>query len=483
MGVPSGPPDVYIINVDATTTTKFLKFRNKFGFNANTKYIFISRNSSFKFPLIDSDTAIFVNSETGKIYRRSVEENQSEHIGICFEPNNNYTKMFENELNTWKVNEISVCTHIYPPYEIEDDVRKGIDVEILKMTFDLLRIKFKIVVFPYPVGKIDDYLTNMFAKNICDTYSGIQARVLFDFTDPHFYDTLHWVTRTPEEMPRWKYALKNFTIDIWFSCMISTIFLSIVWHLTIFRSKSFKRISNLPQGFLITLKLFLEQSYSSKTSNISQKIMLITILFTSFMINAFYKSRFTYLLSGFNINEPIDSFEAIKANKMMLKIPHSVQQFFEYDPKEIKYLRKYQTVADPSIEIHKLRYEKNTATTLPKRIFYWFINQNLDENMRPTLQIINPPIVFLMSSLILRKNSALTEPLNEKLGYLRDHGHISYILSKYEVLIAERDPTLDVKKLTINHIQLPLILWIFGIIVASGRLYYELEQEGKFGYS
>ncbi|KAL3270971.1 hypothetical protein HHI36_021474 [Cryptolaemus montrouzieri] len=457
-----GTPDVYII--DATDMKLFLKFRNKMGFKTTTKYIIIGKNASPEFPADFSNKAVFINTETGEIH------NENNH-GNCFKTEN-FTSIFKNN---WKRKEINVCINKSPPYTFENDTKEGIDIEILKITCDLLKIDVKFLYFSYPVGNLDAYFTNVFAKNICDVYNRMRPRPLFDFTHPYLFDTLHWVTKTPEQIPRWKYAFKIFTLDIWLSCIFSTTAISLVWHLTTLN----KTFIHLPQGFLITLKLFLEQSYSWKTSSVSRTIMFINVLFTSFMINAFYKSRFTYLLSGFNVNKPIDSFEAIMANKMFVILPYSVRVFFEHDPKANEYFKKYQIVGNPSLELHKVPYKKNTATALPERIFYWRTNRYINEDMRPLLQIINPSIVLLMYCMILPKGSPLVEPLKVKLGHLQDHGHISYILSKYKLLIAVRDPTLDVKKLTIDHMQLPLALWIIGIIVASIIFLYESKLKSN----
>ncbi|KAL3270973.1 hypothetical protein HHI36_021476 [Cryptolaemus montrouzieri] len=324
-------PEVYVVNADVTEINQFLKVRKKLGFNASTKYIFTGNNTTFQFPSVFSDDAIFVNSETGKIHMKNINKNQD--LGNCFENERKFTNIFAKKID-FRGKELSVCTHKCIPYAFKNNTRRGIDVEIIGMAFDLLGIDVKFLLFPYPIGNVDSYLTKMFTTKICDIYSGIKFRKLFDCTDTHIFDTLHWVIKTPEEMPRWKYAFKIFTLDIWLSCVMSTTFMSFAYHLTTFKSRSFKRISNLPQGFLITLKLFLEQSHSWKTSNISTTIIFIIILFSSCMINAFFKSKFAYLLSGFNLDDPIDSFEAIMANKMTIKMPLNVKTFLKVNLKQ-----------------------------------------------------------------------------------------------------------------------------------------------------
>ncbi|KAL3270972.1 hypothetical protein HHI36_021475 [Cryptolaemus montrouzieri] len=469
-------PDVYIVNAEITEMNRFLKLREILGFKDSTKYIFTGNNKTFQFPSVFNDDAIFINSATGKIYMRNVNKNQD--LGNCFETDSNFTNIFAKEMD-FRGKELSVCTHKYAPFAFENNTRRGIDVEIVGMALDLLGIGVKFLVFPYPIGDIDVYLTKMFTMKICDIYSGIKFRKLFDCTDTHIFDSLHWVIKTPEEMPRWKYAFKIFTLDIWLSCIISTIFISIAYHLTMIKSRSFKRIRNLPQGFLITLKLFLEQSHSWKTSNVSRTIILIIMLFSSCMINAFFKSKFAYLLSGFNLDDPIDSFEAIMANKMIIKMPLNMKQVFDDEPKAAEYLKKYLILSDPSVEIYNVIHQNNIATTIPKTMFEWEMNNYLSEDMRPLLQMINQPIIYILFSMILPKGSSLKEPLNEKLGYLHDHGLVSYIKSKYKVLTAQRDPTLDVKKLTINHIQLPLSIWIIGIITACITYLFESKLKKK----
>ncbi|KAL3284929.1 hypothetical protein HHI36_019062 [Cryptolaemus montrouzieri] len=465
-------PDIYIVNTDVTELNQFLKFRKELGCKAATKYIFHGQNFTFQFSSTYNHNAIFINSKSGKIYNRKVsEENPAKEIGDCFEMKYNFINIFEKDEQPWKFNRISACEHKSPPYNIENDTKKGILTEISELVFESLKIDVKFVRFPYHLGNVDTYLTNIFDKNICDIYTGIKPTVLFDFTYPYIYDTLHWITKTPDEIPRWKYALKIFKLNSWLSFIFSIILISVAYHFTMFRTGSFEKIMHLHQGFVITLKLFLEQSHSWKTSNLSREIMFVTILFTSFMINAFCKTRFTYLLSGFNVNERIDSFEAIMANRMSVKISYSIERIFEHEPQKAEYLRKYQILMDPSDAIKQIPYEENTATALPKKVYDYRINQFIDEEMRPLLQLIDPPIVLLTVSMVLPKGDLLTEPLNKKLQHLQDHGHISYILSRYKVMFAVRDPTLDVKKLTINHIQLPLAILIIGMI-ASGIIFF-----------
>ncbi|KAL3271597.1 hypothetical protein HHI36_022072 [Cryptolaemus montrouzieri] len=358
----------------------------------------------------------------------------------------------------------TVYFYYAPPYAFcVDCENKGITLDLISMALDLLNIKSKLegALFINPdVKKIVESILE--DSSVIFLITGASSE--FDFTQPFLYDNGYWIIRSPNEIPRWRYIIRIFSVEVWASWILSSIFLTLAWFATIYRRTSkLNTLNDAIQGFLIILKHFIEQPFSLKPSTISQSIVLATILMSTFLMNLFFDSKFSYILTGFNYEKSIESFEDLMENKLEVVLADYMLEYFENDKKALKYFKKYRTASKITLEAV---VEENKAVPFPDVIFHYEYHNYLDSNQRPLIRKLNPPLMTIFLYAVLRKGNPLTNPLNQKLIRLVEHGFATYIFSKYKSHKIVRDKKLDVKKLTLNHIHLPLTLWIIGILLS-----------------
>ncbi|KAL3271594.1 hypothetical protein HHI36_022069 [Cryptolaemus montrouzieri] len=183
-------------------------------------------------------------------------------------------------------------------------------------------------------------------------------------------------------------------------------------------------------------------------------------------------SKFSYILSGFNYEKSIESFEDLMENEVEVELPDFVLEFFDGDTRALKYFEKYRTGTEASLRIV---VDENKAIGYPDIMYLFESHDYLDSNQRPLLRKLDPPIATIFMYATLRKGNPLTKPLNEKLIHLVEHGFANDILSKYKSQKTVRDKTLDVKNLTLDHIQLSLALWFIGIFLSTVCFLCELK--------
>ncbi|KAK9874172.1 hypothetical protein WA026_002524 [Henosepilachna vigintioctopunctata] len=452
-------PSVYIVNLNNITMTTFFGVRNVVGFDVFTKYIFIGSNFTYKperdlFTFVFKDT-VFINSLNGDIFLTSINTNSNikEKMGNCFVNEQNLVEIFPTHLIRPKnVSVVSVCFHGLPPYVICTECeKKGIEIEIYTMLFSLINMTGYFSKNEIPRNKMQSLLEYKLDAGKCEVLPGLLANNDFGFTYTYLFDTLHWVVHVPEEIPLWQYAFKIFSPYIWITWILSSTSLSIVWYLTLSNKNSSNLFMTLTNGAILIVKLFIEQPNASHS---------------------------TYLLSGFIFEDAIDSFDGIMENKLTLDIVNGAIALFIDDQKTMTYFGKYQ-VFNKSANWDYIGGERNIATLCTNRRFLYILQKHLDENGRPILEMIDAPVISIFVTTLLRKGNPISNILNAKLSLMNEHGFLSHISSKYEVRRVKKNASLNVRKLNIHNIELPIILWLTGSFISFICFLCELKKSKK----
>ncbi|KAK9874173.1 hypothetical protein WA026_002525 [Henosepilachna vigintioctopunctata] len=474
-------PAVYIVNLDVTNMRYFFNVRKHLGFDHLTKYIFIGRNFTYKaerelFLFVVKD-AVFINSMSGDIYLRSIYTNSKigGKLGNCFEKSQNLNETFSDALIRHNgKSRINVCFFDQDPYAICTKCnKKGIDIDIQTMVYNLINVTTHFVKKKPPLKEVTKQFNYVFSTGECEVMPGLLSIDGFDFSYTYLFDSMHWVVHVSDEIPKWRYAFKIFSPHIWFVWILSSISLSLALYLTTYEKNNRCQVLSLFKGLLLISKLFLEQPNEFITSKLSQWIIFVTILISTYLINLFYKSRFIYLLSGFVYEKSVDSFEDIMNNKLIMDVIDEMKIIFYGDERVIEYFEKYQ-IANKSKNWNFIGVDRKTTALCTKRAFLYKIADFLDEDGRPTIKLIDEPVTKVFKKCVLAFGNPLINLLSAKLTILNEHGFVPHISSKYVAHEIKRNPALDVKKLTLSNLQLPIGLWVTGIIISFISLICEL---------
>ncbi|KAL3271598.1 hypothetical protein HHI36_022073 [Cryptolaemus montrouzieri] len=378
----------------------------------------------------------------------------------------NYScRIYGNE-NMESIKKMELTVHFFyaPPFTFcENCENKGISLEIITMALESLKIKRKFKGIFFMNFNMKTLAESIFSENNSDIFVGLPPFVEYDFTQPFLYSNAYWIVRSPNEIPRWRYLIRIFSTEVWIVWILSSIVLSLMWF-AIMSKKTYNRrtLQQSTEGLFIIFKHFIEQPHYLKPSSIPQIIVLTTILISTFLMNLFFDSKFSYFLTGFNYEKSINSFDDLMENKLEVQLPDYFLEHFNGDTKALEYFEKYRTGTRSTL---KIVVEENKAVVYPEGMFLYEYQNFLDAYQRPLVRRLNAPVETLFMRVILRKGNPLTKPLNEKLIHLVEHGFANYIHSKYKSHKTIRDKTLDVRTLTLDHIHLPLVLWIIGILL------------------
>lgn len=191
-----------------------------------------------------------------------------------------------------------------------------------------------------------------------------------EYTIPYLQDILAWFVPSAKPISRWRYLLTIFSFHIWFS-WISIVFVvsSFIVFVEYLSGGQYSK-SNFFTSIAISFKWFLEQSTKIKIRNTtSGKILIITTLYLSFMINNLFKSRVTYLLNGLNFEDSIDTYEKIFENELYIGCtPYMAYEIIGLNEKERNYLDEFYIECYRRSCINRTAISKDLASLTLSRI-------------------------------------------------------------------------------------------------------------------
>ncbi|KAL3271596.1 hypothetical protein HHI36_022071 [Cryptolaemus montrouzieri] len=415
----SRTPNFYIIDIDTETLniTQFLSLRKKLGFSNYTKYLFVGEKLFFDFESNPSTkftaSLMLINPQNYEVWKRTIELGRKSMSSTDTETimDNSFFCGIQGNENSRFIQEFNVTVYFFygPPYTLcENCENRGIVLEMISMALDLLNIERKFVGNLFLNPDVKKIIDSIFLEDSGAIFLGVPVTDEYDFTQPFLYDNAYWILRTPDEIPRWRYIIRIFSSEVWTVWLLSSVLLSLAWFATIYRrTRNHKTLTHYIEGLLIILKHFIEQPHILKPSSLSQNIVLYTLLLSTFLMNLFFESKFSYILTGFNYEKSIESFEDMMRNELQVEFPDYFLEFFEGDLRALKYFEKYRTGTENTLRVVA---EENKATGYPDIMFLYELHNYLDSNQRPLLRKLKPPIMTVFINAVLREGNPLKIP-------------------------------------------------------------------------
>ncbi|KAL3274258.1 hypothetical protein HHI36_015667 [Cryptolaemus montrouzieri] len=319
-------------------------------------------------------------------------------------------------------------------------------------------------------------LKELTVHHVCDiSYRMIQSKIAFysDATEPYIYDTISWFVPAPNLIPIQMFPVKVFSAILWILFISTLVFFGITWY-TI-RSVHYKPSSMfVVQQIVKMLNIFLEQSASYRTRYLSEMILVLLSLYFVFLMNAVYKTRFFFLLTGIEFEEPITSFQDIIKRNMKTGIPWSEV------PKNLRH--NNDKIFRESIDCHtskicldRVANQRDLAILTLDRIGDQLHNSYVDVDGRPLIQRLDPPYISVHIVAFLPKGHPFLLKLNRYLRDLMNFGILPKIISKYESKFSEIEwKTSGPYKLKVEHLKAPNVLLLIGLSLSVLTFIWEL---------
>ncbi|KAL3267956.1 hypothetical protein HHI36_007093, partial [Cryptolaemus montrouzieri] len=331
------PPNYYIFyNLNNTETGKFFFHTVKYYWlEPSARFLFVGTNFSTRMISFIAKYYIFevtfLEINSGKIstyypYKDSSLQKidvEVKTIGFCDSSISTLEKydLFSPKIPQKWINSIlrilylststfSTCIHCKRRY-------KGIESEMFIMIFKHLNIRLTADVY---VNQL--YAERMLIQHKYDMIFGTQSALEWfsnmDVTMSYFQEDVVYFVANPLPLPRWKYYLTIFEVNVWCSWLVTIMIISAIWiWKTYVNDQNIAMVSflRIPISMFV---LFLGQSINLHYKSFCRKILISCIIFLITFMNFFFGTRLTYLLNGLNYGDVIDSVEKIKENHLYI---------------------------------------------------------------------------------------------------------------------------------------------------------------------
>lgn len=346
---------------------------------------------------------------------------------------------------------------------------QGIVFDFWKEALNLLKMTAEFIIIVFPKESVVKLRRTILTNGSCDIFgNGNPLEGSYDMTHPYFFDSLVWVVKTPKEIPRWRYAFEIYSKEIWVIWFLAAAALSSA-QFTLLKIQ--KNDVELTDGLVLIFFIFMQQSQRVKLSSLSQYILLGILILTTFLMNLFYCTKFAFLLTGFKYETSVDTFENIIEEGYTLEFSKAFLIFLQTH-KSFNFIKNHHVESLLFLNIT----EDKRATLFLRNMFNYQIGNFLDDQNRPLVRMLQEPLVTLPFMAILRRGSSLTNKISEKFDRLMENGILSKIIEEYDNHKMNKGPTVILRKLTLQSLQLAFILWVIGVVVCFARFYFELKN-------
>ncbi|KAL3274780.1 hypothetical protein HHI36_019565 [Cryptolaemus montrouzieri] len=189
------------------------------------------------------------------------------------------------------------------------------------------------------------------------------------------------------------------------------------------------------------------------------------------MMNFFFGTRLAYLLNGENYESQIKSLEQVRERKFYIA-PHVeiIKIWIQHTSTFRHYPDNYYVNCDERECVHRMKEKRNMAFVGSERLI-----RDIEKKSYP-----NPPMVVLDEHLemahlyaFFSKGYPLFPLINSLVLYLVQSGIIPIMSEKYDKVLQIYDEPLTMKSLSLEHMVLPLSIWIIGNFLSLVVLYFE----------
>ncbi|KAL3272890.1 hypothetical protein HHI36_014350 [Cryptolaemus montrouzieri] len=204
-------------------------------------------------------------------------------------------------------------------------------------------------------------------------------------------------------------------------------------------------------------------------------------------MNILLKSRFTYLLNGLNYQNPLNSFDDIMKNQIRIGSTPDMIPAFNTTPEISNYIEKFHLLCDPGPNcLRRSAFQRDIAILKPVRKGRAFVKALIENNGSFLLHEIKPPFSIIPIAIHFQRGHPLFPIFNKHLFNLVEMGIAKKIISKYDpkIKMAQQIYT-EQRALKMEHLVIPLVLWMAGILCASivftieriVKLKFDIHQE------
>ncbi|KAL3272886.1 hypothetical protein HHI36_014346 [Cryptolaemus montrouzieri] len=476
---PSIEPNFYIIEENSLEELEDI-FRklSTLTFNPRAKYLFIGQNVSTHFlefiaSLYIRDVLI-LNPKTFDLL--SPFQHEKETItwknmnAIIYDREicgNSWQKKITADLSPQQLKEnwgISKISLLYFPIEMyttcHNCTSKGILLDLFDTIADYLEIK------------VDYYRTEHMSEEEVSQYNVFirlyrtEVRNFMEFTMSCLADEWSWFVPSPEPIPRWRYLYNIFEPSVWLVFSFIIFIFSVIWSSSTFIFESEFIFLEIIEA---VFKLFLEQKNNIRRNSVHRAIIVIGMIFFAYFMNIFLKCRFTYLLNGLNYHNVLNSFDDIMINQMKIGSSPEMMPLLNATSEISEYIEKFHLQCDISPScLRRSAFQKDIAVFKPARRARAIIKSMIKSNGRILLKEIEPPFVIVYNAIYFQRGHPLFPSFNKHLYNLVETGIANKIISKYDPKIeAEHHIYTERRALTTDHLVIPLVIWMAGILGAA----------------
>ncbi|KAL3266995.1 hypothetical protein HHI36_011143 [Cryptolaemus montrouzieri] len=446
-------------------------------FEPRAKYLFIGNYfSSTYLETLESfhlTNAVFLNSDTGKIFKYSIlkkEKNVSDielqEIGLCHGNRSFLENTFEEESSSlWRKSNLSVRYLSCPMYSFCIDCdTPGIEIEIFSLLFNHLNFEPNF----FEATRFDGFYLPI--NHNIDIVIGTNGQInilVTDITVSYVEDSSNWFIPSPTKIPKWRNILTIFNSTIWMTFIV--VYALIILALVIARTINIRMdlntsYLNVREFMSVTI---LGRSKESWKRNTNQDLLVLSAIFLFFMLDALFGVRLTYLLNGINFDDDIKSPKDFATHHLKLgtgspyqkELLPFIPEIKQYSPKD--YLECYTTSSCQA----EFQSKTLALLSLSRQMNYLKSSYNLGEY--PLRELPDPALTAQIVA-YFSKGHPLFPLFNRHLKYLIESGITNRIIDKYSSPAELEAPYLEsTQSLNFEHIVAPLLILNIGLVLAA----------------
>ncbi|XP_044766535.1 uncharacterized protein LOC123322641 [Coccinella septempunctata] len=430
---------------------------------------------------------IFLNTSSGDIlsyfpYRKRMFQQfdtSLEVIGHCNRTESQpFVQLFPNKIpKKWTNTTLNIMHSFAPPYCMGVGDETGIELDTQVLILERLGMKANFTKVNIPEFGKRRLIMKILREDYCDFIIGVSSPTLyFESTMPYIYDDLMWYVPSAQVLSKWKFLIGVLNKFVWLWWTISSALAIVSLYINDLFLRGKWRPKFLLHKFCIFYRLFLEQAVSFRTKYLSELTLIVVLIFGTLMMNMIYKSRFFYFLTTIRFEDDLNSLEDIMDHGMTIGFLNWHRRLFHENKRLTSYLAThYQSCNMQANCSDQAAYDRNLAVLRPKiKMTYW-TKRYLDQKGRPLLKRLEDPVADLFWVAAFFPGHPLFPSVNQYVLYLMQFGIMDKILAKYSDEVYKQDNLPETRRLTISHVQVPILIWAVGMIVGIMFLIVEIK--------
>ncbi|KAL3279977.1 hypothetical protein HHI36_017482 [Cryptolaemus montrouzieri] len=426
--------------------------------------------------------AFVLNSLTGRIFTFEARELFSSgprliFLGSCtdiFRLSENLQHwILSRKTKRWKVSTLNICYDVNEPYTLDStSYWKGSSVEIYSLIFEAMDVDFelKLISISHQQNQVEHIkvIRNLMKNKTCLYFMPVPLYNyggLFDTTFPFANDFLSWFVPSSKKMPRWKYVYELLSINVWYSWIISWSLLILFWYLLTHTLE--ETPTNLSDKMFVLYQLFFEQGNSHKSKYFTETIIILVVIFGSFLMNMIYKCNFAYFLTGIRYVNEIESIEDVMALNFKIGFTRHWIRLFGHDRNFLEYLEENYVVCDMHYAcVNRTAFSRDMAVLKFDSKIFFMSHQYVDEDGKWLLKKIDSAAPMVMLAMISLPDYPLLAEVNRQTLNVLAHGLVNKSVLKYIRRSKFENPNFLRSRLSFYHLKMPFYMWTIGILIS-----------------